>query len=117
MDVHLGGAEGFTLAPGEMLPRTLPPGEQSVQTHSPARTCERWISSLYGQARGEIGEYSNRPGRTLRCRPACFHNMDPGGGQWGWMFTGGSYTMLPKTVPPDDRTAIFLMAEGVLGLV
>ena len=43
--------------------------------------------------------------------------MDPGGGQRGWKFTGASYIILPKTVPPDDRTAMFLMAEGLLGLV
>ena len=71
------------------------------------------------QARGQIGDCSGRPGRTLvgPAASAYFHAMDGGGGQGDWKFTGASYIILPKTVPPDGRTAMFLMAEGLLGLV
>lgn len=66
-----------------------------------------------------IGDCSGTVAQTLvgPAHSAFFGNMDAGGGPRGYFYTGASYIVMPKTLPPDARTAMFLMAEGMLGLV
>lgn len=83
------------------------------------------ISSLFAneiaavwEKRGDIEGCSGRPARTMIAPPSSF--LTAYYDHWGTglykKFTGASYILLPKTLPPAGSSSLWLGAEGVLAL-
>ncbi|KAG7005808.1 hypothetical protein G7Y79_00017g041900 [Physcia stellaris] len=83
------------------------------------------VSSLYAneiaavwEKRGDAEGCSGTPARTMIAPPSTFHTY-----YWGDFgtgvhkrFTGASYILLPKTLPPTGSSSLWLGAEGLLAL-
>ena len=127
---YRGTATCINLQPGQccraIVPYLTAPGNPDVYANYPwyveiKHLFPNQIAAVW-EGRGDVEGCSGTAVRTMTAPPSrvmtlSHGNYGPGAPLRIYKFTGASYILLPKNLPPDGTTSLWLAAEGLLGLV